>query len=178
VESQDRPEHDLPDTEADYLLGLLDDYADKLRARMDVVERTRTTLLFSFVGLVLLSFISAVAVNELWITNNDDKAGYVIVGWIVALVAGVAPIYYLSQRAHRNRVDMARLAETLTLLVQRASQLEEHGKTHFAQRVALDVRLSEAEAILKEAGQSLLRRARTTPRPSQFSTVEPRKTPL
>ncbi len=140
---------DRPDTEVDYLLSLLGDYSEKIRARMDAAERARMArwswALTSSAVVTVVAAVGYTIVKEI-----DTLLSY-------GLVAGMALVPLLlmwalrSQEAvSRQRREVQRLAEVLDILIRRASQLEDHGQANVAQRVILDIRLSEAEAALSD----------------------------
>lgn len=160
---------DRPDAEIDYLLSLLGDYSEKIRVRMDAAERARMTRWsWALASSALATVVAAV--------------GYTIVKEIDAflsygLVAGVALIPLLlmwglrsQDSVSRQRREVQRLADVLDILIRRASQLEDHGQANVAQRVILDIRLSEAEAALSDVRTAI--RLDQSQRVSAYGTLK------
>jgi hypothetical protein len=146
-------EDNFSDQEVEYLLDLLKDSAEKLRERSETWYRLRTQA--QTVLLLGVTPMALVGVYGLWVSLTGQVAINTI-----GLMLGLVTIFLIStvlvrmqiiRRANLESDNVARLRGVVERLVRRGSQMEDHGSIAFTHRIAFDLRLGEAEAILKQS---------------------------
>ena len=142
------------DAEVDYLLNLLGDYSEKIRARLDSAEQARMTRYSWLLMSIALASVAFMVVFRL-IREIDLFFSYVAAGLVVITPLFVMWVLRSEQSITRQQREVQRLTEVLNLLIRRASQIEDHGKANMAQRVILDIRLAEAEAALTDVSRAV-----------------------
>jgi hypothetical protein len=139
-------------SDLDLLLRLLKEHSEKLQVQVD------TRLKVRFIASVVLSLGGVIGALSLFyflphLLKSTEQSSADL---FLALCSSLAPVlisFFLSlqlrERSSRSLFTIRQLRNSLALLIRRASQIEDHGKMDFTRRIALDLQLAEAEAILK-----------------------------
>jgi hypothetical protein len=139
------------DPEIEYLLSLLADYAEKLRLRSEAWYRQRFKT--EMVGGSIVVFLIIVGLSSLlgfqrnWL---DLQVALLVLASLLLIIVSFGLVH--SHRSEQSKLEsdnIARFRIVMERLVRRASQLEAHGAVNFTLKIALDLRLSEAEAALR-----------------------------
>ena len=145
-------EHLSTDREVEYLLQLLGEYAEKVHQSSRAchqlsLQAQRTVLLFAASALVAGMF-------GLWICLKlgPDVMTIAFLGAAVLmlLLTGLLGGLLMMRQARLESGNSLPLRRLLEDVVRRASQMEDHGRLTPTHRLALDLRLGEAEAALRE----------------------------
>lgn len=141
------------DREVEYLLQLLGEYAEKVHQRSRAYHQLslraqRTFLLFAASALVA-------GMLGLWIclrTLGPDvmTITFVGAGVLTLLLTGLLGGLLMMRRARIESENNHPLLHLLVDVVRRASQMEDHGRMSPTHRLALRLRLADAEAALRE----------------------------
>jgi hypothetical protein len=145
----------LRDEDANYLLQLLGEYTTKLRVRAEAAAKLRfASWIAVLISLGLTGIVIALAL-ELSEFSKNQRFGLALATSLVTLGTG-ALFWRESVRGARSEEDaITGLLLGLERLVRRGSQIEDHGTVDFTQKIALELQLAEAEAVLKQAARAI-----------------------
>lgn len=143
------------DPDIDYLLQLLGEYTGKLRLRAQAAAKMRLRS-----WLMLLTGLAAGAGSGVLLYSFSEfktAERLILATLALAIFIGTSGFTWIQlRRESRYEEDaIAALQLGLERLVRRASQIEDHGSVDFTQRIALELQLAEAEAVLREASRAL-----------------------
>jgi hypothetical protein len=133
-----------PDQQAELLSQLLAEYSEKLRQVYEDVEKRKQRFFVSQIVIVAAFF-------AVWIYSQTSNASYVAtasLGAVVA-VAWFSTFFAELKKFRLSHMGFQIAANHLETLVRSASQYKEHAALNTAQHLAIDLRLAEAEVLLK-----------------------------
>jgi hypothetical protein len=143
--------------ESSLLLNLLKEYSEKLQQKTEEWYKIHIRFLTTLV--LGISFSTLVSLGggfeALSGTSKLDRDMGTILFWLGCLSVGGVIFFAWRQLASERLMadNVLRLWIAVSKLVRRSSQIESHGHVDFQARIALDLRLSEAEAALNQSAQ-------------------------
>ncbi|MFP2905347.1 hypothetical protein ACLESD_09875 [Pyxidicoccus sp. 3LFB2] len=135
--------------DVELIAGMLAEYSKKLREAYDFYEHERTRLFAGVAGGALMLY--AAILSLMTVFKSGGTSSWFLFGSIFSVALGMVPLWFAMtslMRRERARAEVSVFFSTLERLVRRASETYARQSLPFAQRLMLDVRLSEAEALL------------------------------
>jgi len=145
-------QRDGPNAQAALLLQMLSEYTDKIRFSRAALDQWRSRLLLHSLVAVSLGYAGVLAAYFFW-RDHSNFRWFAPPSVIIAAVAisYLAWIFATSSRRLKSARDEIDIQMTsLARLVRRASQIHEHTSLGFSEQLMLDVKLGEAESLLRE----------------------------
>jgi hypothetical protein len=147
---QFRDDDEIMSKDIDFLVQMLHEYTESLRMRADALESLRmANLAFATPTILVAGIFGPPEVVESIRTFASTRSILTVILWGMAVLAIVGLAVAFQRRRSRVRDEVHRLGEILFTLTQRASQFRDHGQISYAQKIAIDVRLADAESLLR-----------------------------
>ncbi len=138
----------LSDSDLELFLPLLEDFADKLLCRAASWYRLRGFFVMSLVMGSAGTVVALLVATHFYPARGSLGFGGAIAVAISFLVTTMAASFQILRRSRLDSEYIGRLWPVVEGLVRRCSQLNEHGSATVSQKIAYDLRLTEAEAAL------------------------------
>ena len=138
------------DDELRFILQLLDDYTVKLEKRKEITYRLKERFVFFAITFTIVVPLSCASIWISYPRISSFMLGLMI--FFCTLVVGffILLSFIYMRRLREEKYITNRLRTAIERLVNRASQLEDHGRVDFTDKIALDLRLAELEALIRE----------------------------
>jgi len=139
--------------DADKMLALIQEYADKLRALCDAYLEEKIKrqqfVLSAATALFIMGVTFTFGISSLAKLQSSEVFG----GTIAAISATTAVMFLVFFRSSAKRTmrsyDLHQVASTVERLLRTASQYSEHASQSLGDKFEFDIRLAEAEAALR-----------------------------
>lgn len=138
--------------EVDTFLSIVHENTETLRSRIDILENAKLHLSVFFTSVLTIATFLIPTVLKFGVLKNTvaESTSFLSGAIVASIFMSVAYVLYFS-RLRRSERDIRRVAEVLGILVRRGSQLRDRGEFGFAQKIYVDIRLSEAETVIDQA---------------------------